>query len=156
MNKTLPLLFGLLCSHAALAQQNKPMPVFSNAPASTTPTLRMPAKPAVPAAANPFNAPTTTPKTLPALMPHAAPANAAIHVVLGENGLPIMMEGKTAASGSAADARPAADRALDYLASIAPQGLEAPAAEFVVKSVHADAQGNQHIRMEQYFQGAAN
>ena len=53
------------------------------------------------------------------------------------------------ASGSAADTRPARERALDYLASIAPEGIKNPAAEFIATTETLDEQGNYHVRFQQ-------
>ena len=42
---------------------------------------------------------------------------------------------------------------LEYLASLPLEGVDKPAAEFVAKTASTDEQGNQHIRMDQVFQG---
>lgn len=153
MSRLLPLLFVLVCATATFAQHGKPAPVFKNTQAPQSPKLSWPEKSTVPPAENPFKLAGPLKKTLPALVPQRSTGNASIRVTLGENGMPIMMEGQTAASGSSADTRPTGERALAYLGSLEPLGLTKPASEFVVKTVQEDEQGNFHVRMEQVFQG---
>ncbi len=106
-------------------------------------------RPAVPPAANPFGVVRNDFKPMPALSPLAAN----VQVTRDANGQPIFFQGKTAASGDAADSRPAAERALAYLASLPLEGVEQPAQEFVVSSATTDEQGNQHVRLQQVYQG---
>jgi Zn-dependent metalloprotease len=153
MNRLLPLLFVLVCATATFAQHGKPAPAFKNGTAPQSPQLSWPEKSTVPPAENPFKQAGSFKKTLPPLVPQRSAGNESIRVTLGENGMPIMMEGQTAASGSSADTRPTGERAMAYLGSLEPLGLTKPANEFVVKTVQQDEQGNFHVRMEQIFQG---
>ncbi len=153
MNRILPLFLLLLCATAMFAQKGKPVPNFKNVPTSESPRISWPGKGNVPPADNPFNLETPARKPLPALVPQQTAAHESIRVTMGENGLPIMLEGKTAASGNGTESKPLAERALEYLVSLHPQGLVTPNAEFVVKTVQTDEQGNHHIRLEQIFQG---
>jgi Zn-dependent metalloprotease len=153
MNKILPLLLVLICATAGFAQRSKPLPAPKNSPSvPASPLLSWPGKNTVPPATNPFNLSTPFKKPLPALVaPAQSPAS--VRVTLGENGMPIMLEGKTTASGNASESMPVAMRALPYIASLEPMGVVAPTEEFVVKTVQTDEQGNNHIRLEQVFQG---
>ncbi len=152
MNKLLPLLLLILaCASTTFGQNGKAAPNFKGTQAPESMQLNWQNKMNVPVAENPFNLETPVRKPITSLVPRST--NNDVQLTMGENGLPIMMEGKTAASGSAADNKPIAERALDYLASLQPMSLTAPAQEFVVKTVQTDEQGNNHIRMDQVFQG---
>ncbi len=152
------ILLGVLCAAFALqqaaAQSAKIQPPVKGA--SPTPEqLKLrpwPGKAQVPVAANPFGLSQTNYRPIGAFV---APAHTdpAVETVRGENGLPIFFKGKTAASGSADADRPMEARALDYLISLQPAGLETPAAEFVARSVRTDEQGNTHVRLDQLYQG---
>ncbi len=152
MNRILPLLLILGCGSTTYAQKGKAAPIFKGTTAPESMQLNWQGKMNVPMAENPFNLETPVRKPMPTLVPRTNNNNN-VQLTMGENGLPIMLEGKTAASGSAADSKPVAERALDYLASLQPMSLTAPAEEFVVKTVQTDEQGNNHIRMDQVFQG---
>lgn len=151
MNRILPLLLILACASASFAQKGKVAPNFKGTQAPESMQLNWQNKMNVPVAENPFNLETPVRIPITSLAPRAT--NSDVQPTMGENGLPIMLEGKTAASGNAADSKPMAERALDYLASLQPMSLTAPSEEFVVKTVQTDEQGNNHIRMEQVFQG---
>jgi bacillolysin len=151
MNRLLPLLFILACASATIGQNGKVAPKFKGTQAPETLQLNWQNKLSVPVADNPFNLETPFRNPIGALAPR--PLISDVQLTMGENGLPIMMEGQTAASGSAADNKPIAERALDYLASLQPMRLMAPAQEFVVRTVQTDEQGNNHIRMDQVFEG---
>ncbi len=114
--------------------------------------VQWPGKAAVPAVENPFGAPPATHQPLPALQPVAAGAPN-VRITRDENGMPILFQGKTAASGSNGDAKPVAERALDYCTSLQPTGIKQPAAEFVAGATTTDDQGNSHVRLQQVFQG---
>lgn len=90
---------------------------------------------------------------MPALQTAAVATNAEVSLTRAENGLPIFFEGKTAASGSAAESKPMPERALAYCASLNPEGLLQAQNEFVPKTVETDDQGNSHVRMDQIFNG---
>lgn len=150
MQKFLPLalLLALLSIGSAAAQSAKIHPPKTGP--ATYPEqhgLKPANRPAVPAAANPFGV--TSPDFKP--MGTLTPGAASVRVTRGENGLPIFFQGQTAAS--AADGRPAAERALAYLASLPLEGIEQPSQEFVVHAATTDEQGNQHVRLQQVFQG---
>ncbi len=151
MNRFLPLLLILACATASFGQNGKAAPKFNGTHAPETMQLNWQNKMTVPVADNPFNLETPVRTPISALAPR--PLNSDVQLTMGEHGLPIMMEGKTAASGNSADSKPMAERALDYLASLQPMRLSAPAQEFVVRTVQTDEQGNNHIRMDQVFQG---
>lgn len=111
-----------------------------------------PGKTAVPPAANPFGLPKATYKTLPSPVPTLV-ADDPIQTTRGENGLPIFIQGKTAASMPDDANKAPGERALDYLASLRPAAIAQPAAEFRAKSAETDEQGNLHVRLEQHYQG---
>jgi len=134
------------------AQHSKSKPSQS-APTNFQPELSWPGKAVVPTATNPFNVATQRPNALPTLQPATVSTPSTVSMVRAENGLPIFFEGKTAASGSATESKPLGERAIEYCASLKPAGLTQPKAEFVVKSIQNDEQGNTHVRMEQVFQG---
>jgi Zn-dependent metalloprotease len=114
--------------------------------------LHWPGRGAVPAADHPFGISSPGYRTLPPLSPTAAGAGT-VRTVTGETGLPIFFEGRTPASGSLAESRPASERAPGYWASLRPAQLNDPAAEFTVASALTDEQGNTHVRLDQQFQG---
>jgi Zn-dependent metalloprotease len=153
MKKVLSLLSLLLFVAATLsAQRSKPALPKTSEQTPFTPQINWPGK-AVPPAINPFYA--TAPRLKPAgpLQTLAASRPEAVSVKRAENGLPIFFEGKTSASGSSAESLPMNQRALEYCASLQPQGIDQPAQEFTAKSVHTDEQGNAHVRLEQTFHG---
>ncbi|MFN0037835.1 MAG: M4 family metallopeptidase [Saprospiraceae bacterium] len=157
MKKVFSLL-ALLAFAAAptLAQHGKKLPSSTATAPPANPQISWPGKAAVPLAANPFGAATPRPKPLPMLQPLQASEvlkTSEISIVRGENGLPILFEGKTAASGSASEHKPASERALGYCASLRPQGIVQPEAEFVLRTAQTDEQGNTHARLEQVFEG---
>ncbi|MBC7776016.1 MAG: peptidase M4 family protein [Phycisphaerae bacterium] len=123
--------------------------------APSTPSVRFnwPAKAVVPLANNPFGVATPRPKPMPPLQTSKVFKTSEVSVMRGENGLPIFFEGKTAASGSAAESKPVGERALEYCASLSPQGVAKPDEEFVPQTVQTDEQGNTHVRLEQVFNG---
>ena len=152
--KNFSLLAVLLAlAFPAFSQNIKPQPA-SSGKAYTPEQLRVkwPGKAAVPTAENPFGAPAVTHQPLPALQ-HIAPGLPTVRITRGENGMPILFQGKTAASGTSADTKPMAARAVDYCASLQPAGIVDPAAEFMAGVTTTDEQGNAHVRLQQVFQG---
>ena len=143
----------LLCAGTAFSQTTKPRPA-SSGKTYTPEQLRIqwPGKAAVPAAENPFGAPSATHQPLPAFQP-VTPGTPTVRVVRGENGLPILFQGKTAASGSAAETKPVSARAVEYCASLQPAGILHPEEEFIAGTATTDDQGNSHVRLQQVFQG---
>lgn len=153
MKKVISLLVLLVVSIApTFAQHSKSKPTRSGA-APSTPSISWPGKAVVPMAPNPFGVATPRATPLTALQTSAVSAPASVALVRGENGLPIFFEGKTSASGTAAESKPMGQRALEYCASLQPQGIAQPIAEFVAKNIHTDEQGNTHVRMDQVFNG---
>jgi Zn-dependent metalloprotease len=155
MKKALLLVVMLATISIAFAQNGKKRVASkSDAPPIEPSSLRVswPGKGNVPLAENPFGIQASAPRPLPTLVPVREKASA-VNITRGENGLPIFFEGKTEASGSIADARPAAERALDYLVSLKIPSVAQPAQEFVLKNAHTDEQGNTHARFEQRFNG---
>lgn len=152
MKKVLLLQVMLALAVTAFAQHGKPAPKFNNNPAPVSPHVSWPGKNSVPPADNPLQAKSIIGHPMPALV-QRAPAEPGITVTMGENGLPIMIEGKTAASGSAAENKPMDQRAVEYVSSLHPQGIANPGTEFKVHAVQTDEQGNLHVRMDQMFQG---
>ena len=150
------VLFAVFALAQAAAQSAKTHPPVKG-PEPTPEQMKLRPWPnrtsSVPRATNPFGLPRATHKPLsPLTLPSAAAAEN-VKIIRGESGLPIFFQGKTSASSNTDSDRPAGARALDYLASLAPQGLTQPAAEFVVKSTETDEQGGTHVRLEQVFQG---
>jgi len=147
-------LFVLLAFLAApsFAQHNKTRP-SSTGKAPENPQISWPGKAVVPLATNPFGVATPRPKPLPMLQTSEVSKTSEVYIVRGENGLPIFFEGKTEASGNASESKPIGERALEYCASLQPQGITAPEAEFVLQTTQTDEQGNAHVRLEQVFNG---
>ncbi|MCB0526914.1 MAG: M4 family metallopeptidase [Saprospiraceae bacterium] len=135
---------GLL---AQSAKKNPPLQKKTYTPAE--PKLNAP-KPAVPPAENPFGLPAVTLRPIPALVPLSAPSAPQIRITRGENGLPILFEGRTEASVPTGDVN---SDALNYLASLNPAGIAEPLAEFTAVRVETDQLGNSHVRLEQQYQG---
>jgi len=155
MKKTLSLvLIAFLALHTStFAQSRKIKPSGNTNPGPPAEMrLKWPGKAAVPVVENPFGLPSVRMKPLPPL-PANRPASENVRIVQGENGLPIFFSGQTAASVSSAEYKTPAMRAVEYFASLNPAGIRKPAAEFAVKTVQEDEQGNLHVRMEQTFQG---
>ena len=117
------------------------------------PHISWPGKAVVPMATNPFGVATPRPKPMPTLQPSTVYKTSEVSVVRGENGLPILFEGKTAASGNASESKPVSERAIDYCASLNPQGIVQAEAEFIPQKSQTDEQGNAHVRLEQVFNG---
>jgi Zn-dependent metalloprotease len=151
MNRILPLLFTLMCG-ALFAQNGKPKPHFKNSQTHETPRINWQGKASVPPAENPFNHTAPYFSQRPALQPKNSGLGT-VNYIFAENGLPIMMEGKTAASAINTENQSLEQQALKYLSSLEPFQLQSPETEFVVKSVQTDEQGNRHIRMEQSWNG---
>jgi Zn-dependent metalloprotease len=152
MKRVLPIVLTFLCFKAVYAQHGKPIPTFKSQQPSPSLGIHWPEKSNIPPAENPFNIQNSDRKPLPILSPRSGTNAGSVKMTLGENGLPILMEGKTAASEINLENRPIAERALEYLTSLQIPGLETPTREFVVTTVQTDEQGNYHIRMEQQFQ----
>lgn len=110
--------------------------------------LRALPKHQVPADENPFGVQDFKFKTLEKMQ---SPAE--IEVLTGEKGLPIFFRGLTAASQPVAGAKPAAARAIDYLVSLRPPALDAPAEEFLPTRSELDEQGGEHFRLQQMHRG---
>ncbi len=77
----------------------------------------------------------------------------AVRLVYDDNGLPILFQGKTAASNASADAALASEQASLYFASLQPPGVKVPTEEFLPGEAEADEQGNLHVRLSQIFKG---
>ena len=153
MNRLLPLLFVIFCVNAGFAQHGKPTPNFKNSNNPGAKVLNWPGKSNIPPAANPFKLESKKLTPQSALVPIQPNANKSLKVTTGENGLPIMIEGRTGISGNESDSRPISERAIEYVTSLEPAALVNPADEFVVTKVQSDEQGNQHVRLEQQFEG---
>jgi Zn-dependent metalloprotease len=153
MKKHLLLLCLLSCTLSGLFAQSakKHIPtVHSNNPTPAHLNLSGWPHGSVPPAANVFGLPVQDRQPIA-----FTSMGASVKTVIGDNGLPILFQGKTAASGSASDNRAVELRAIEYLTSLQPAEIQNPATAFVVKSVQTDEQGNQHVRLEQRFQGVA-
>jgi Zn-dependent metalloprotease len=150
MNKILPLVALCLCTASGLFAQGAKKIPLANHPANPQANLNIHPFPkaSVPTAENVFGLP--VPERQPITLNTSGDG---VRVTLGDNGLPILFQGKTMASGSAGDARPATQRAVAYFASLRPASINDPATEFVATRVQTDEQGNQHVRLEQRFQG---
>ncbi len=148
------VLFAAFAANLATAQSAKIHPPAQGVQPSPE-QLKIkpwPGKFAVPPAANPFGLPQAKYKPIGATPAPATPVEN-IRTVRAENGLPIFFEGKTTASGSAESEESAETRAIAYLASLKPTGIETPAAEFVARTTETDESGNLHIRLDQVYQG---
>jgi Zinc metalloprotease (elastase) len=151
MKNFIPLIALLLLPAFQLsAQRSKPLPTDNNGQAPVNPQISWPGKAPVPLAPNPFNE-SVRPTPLAPLQKLDAPGTVA--VTYAENGMPIFFEGETAASQLGAENMGAGERALAYCASLRPQGLEKPETEFTVSRSHTDEQGNEHVRLDQVFNG---
>jgi Zn-dependent metalloprotease len=154
MKKITSLLVLLAFAAAPVFAQHGKVKPSTTAPApGTSPQLNWPGKAAAPPAYKPFNVATARPQPMAPLQIPQASGTSGVFIQRAENGLPIFFEGKTEASGNAAENKPMAERALDYCASLAPLGIVAPQAEFVAKATETDEQGNAHVRMDQVFNG---
>jgi len=149
------LLPALLCCIAAVglfAQNTKktppPNPVFSPSQLG----IHSPRPASVPTAENQFGLPTQEPQPIPAFQRKKA-AGSAVRIMQDKNGMPILFQGRTEASGASTNAVSATTRALDYLKSLNPARIDNPGVEFTVKNVQTDEQGNLHVRLTQVFQG---
>ncbi len=144
------LLFALLLAVAsnAFSQQLKktPPPPANNLPPSER-KINAPQR-LVPPAQNSFGLPSLQYDPISTF----APQNSNVRVTRGENGLPILFEGKTEASANVADVKAGA---LAYLASLRPTDILEPMAEFVAKRVETDELGNSHVRLEQVYKGVS-
>ena len=153
MKKILPLALLLAVAFPALAQTLKPLlPAGGKVYTAEQLRVQWPGKAEVPAVENPFGAPAATHQPLPALQP-VTPGTPTVRITRGENGLPILFQGKTAASGYSADAKPLTARGLEYCVSLQPAGIVQPEDEFVATTATTDEQGNAHVRLQQVFQG---
>ncbi len=151
MMKRIILLALLFASVGAFAQSAKKTPPPKKTFEPWQLKLNIPQKAGVPPAENPFGLPVVKRTPLPAFIPQQSGTTAPnIKVTRGENGLPILFEGQTGASGETAD--PKVD-ALNYLASLQPAGITEPLLEFAATSVETDEQGNLHVRLEQQYRG---
>ena len=149
------LVLALCCAMAcpAFSQATKLLPPSSGKTYSPEQLrLQWPGKAAVPTVENPFGLPATTRQPLPAFQPVAAGAPA-VRLIRADNGMPIFFQGKTDASGTMGDAKPLANRALEYCASLQPPGVDHPTEEFTAGLTTTDEQGNAHVRLQQVFQG---
>lgn len=153
MQKVLSLLILIaFAAFPAFAQHNKKAPAQTGT-ASSNPQISWPGKATVPMASNPFHVATPPQKPMPTLQPSTVSEGLNVNILRGENGMPIFFEGKTAASGTAAENKPMGARAVEYCASLQPQGIAQAATEFVAKTIETDDQGNSHVRLEQVFNG---
>ncbi|MCC7244878.1 MAG: M4 family metallopeptidase [Saprospiraceae bacterium] len=155
--KKLTLLFVLFLAvaktlSAQSAKIQPPKPPSADHPAKQPQAIQW-NRPGVPLAENPFGLPTMKYEPKTALQPITEAPAANLRIQRGENGLPIWIQGKTAASGSAVESKPIAERAVDYVASLQLNGIQQAGAEFKVSRVQTDEQGQQHIRLTQQYQG---
>lgn len=124
-------------------------PVKSNTQEPTRLQLKQ-APAVVPPAENPFGIENVHFRVLPTFDPQNAVANTDVRITRDKNGLPILFEGKTAASAGVSDLKKGA---VAYMASLKPEGITDPAAEFVYARMETDEGGNSHIRLDQVYQG---
>ncbi|MCC6411276.1 MAG: hypothetical protein IT270_06435, partial [Saprospiraceae bacterium] len=154
MKKILPLLLLLGVASFSFAQNAKKNPPKPGIPYDESVTrLGRPEAIAVPPADLSFGFQAAQPRVLPAFAPVKLNGPDVQITRDRKSGLPIAFMGKTDASGTADDARSNEVIALDYLASLQPDGIVQPAAEFVVKSVQTDEKGSSHVRLLQVYQG---
>lgn len=153
MKKVLSIIVLMAFAMAPSFAQHSKSKSTATGSSPSTPQLSWPGKAVVPPAANPFGVAAPRPQPMPRLQPLTASEHSKISIVRGENGLPIFFEGKTAASENAGESKPIAEHALEYCASLQPQGILKPELEFVAKTAQSDEQGNQHVRLEQVFNG---
>lgn len=154
MKKIVSLLLLLAFAVApGFAQHGKIKPSTAASAPVTTPQLNWPGKAAAPPATNPFGVATSRPKPMAPLQTSMGLKTSEVSILRAENGMPIFFEGKTGDSGTSAESKPMAERALDYCASLSPQGIAQPIAEFVAKTIEIDDLGNTHVRMDQVYTG---
>ncbi|MCB9316117.1 MAG: M4 family metallopeptidase [Lewinellaceae bacterium] len=148
------VLFAAFAANLATAQSAKiHPPAQGEQPSPEQLKLKpWPGKSAIPPAANPFGLPQARYSPI-GVSPSPATPVESIRTVRAENGLPIFFEGKTTASGSAESEETVESRAIAYLASLKPSGIETPAAEFVARTTTTDASGDMHVRLDQMYQG---
>ncbi|HMX39669.1 MAG TPA: M4 family metallopeptidase, partial [Saprospiraceae bacterium] len=150
--RKLVLLASLLAAQAAFAQTTKPAPSRSSQvhqPAHLH--IARPGNVNVPPFDSPFDMQQGERQPLPPFQRAQRPAD--IRTEIGDQGLPIFFQGKTAASAASADAALAAEQALAYFASLSPTGLKDVAQEFLPTETSADEQGGLHVRLIQLYKG---
>ena len=154
MKKILPLLLLLGAASFSFAQNAKKNPPPKGLPYDESVTRLRRSEPiAIPPADQSFGFQSAQPRTLSAFAPVKLNGPDVQITRDRKSGLPIAFVGKTPASGTANDARSNEVIALDYLASLQPDGIAQPATEFVVKSVQTDETGGTHVRLMQLYQG---
>lgn len=153
--KKILLLALLLCSAGiAFAQNAKKNPPKQGLPYDESVTRLRRSEPiAVPPADLSFGFQAAQPRVLSAFAPVKLNGPDVQITRDRKSGLPIAFVGKTDASGTTGDARSNEVIALDYLASLQPDGIVQPAAEFVVNSVKTEENGASHVRLLQVYQG---
>lgn len=150
--KNFLLLVSLFVAHTALSQSTKPTPTPAQKRLPAQSAISRPDKFNVPPSDNPFGLPSTKRHPMPAFRPVPAEDDV-VRMTYGDTGLPILFQGKTAASQAAADAALAAEQAALYFASLQPPGVKVPTQEFLPNEATTDEQGNLHVRLSQVFQG---
>jgi Zn-dependent metalloprotease len=144
-------LLAALAATTLLAQTPQKHRPSASAPKPTAEQKKInaPQRPAVPMAAPLLEGtPNYAPKSA-----FVAPAQR-LRTQRDAQGRVIFWSGLTAASApQQAESRSVGERALDYLTSVAPDGVRLPSAEFMTRQVSADEQGQQHVRMTQMWQG---
>lgn len=136
------------------AQQNKPTPQVEKADGRPRNlSIRRHDATSVPLAANPFGLPSVNYKPIGALQRNTSGQNLRLSTTLGEKGLPIAIQGKTAASTNRAEAKSPGERALEYLSSLQLPAIKNTGDEFKSSRTQTDEQGNLHIRFNQQYKG---
>ena len=113
--------------------------------------LKPTARRGVPPADNPFGFSTGGYKPLQNIS-RANAGNEVIRISRDGSGAPIFFHGQSGDVAKATDRNTAEKAAIDYIGWLQPEGISDPAAEFVVKTVDTDDQGNYHVRLNQVWQ----
>jgi bacillolysin len=154
MKKNSLLLVLLAIANTAFAQQKKSLDLPQHDGSPRDLGIRRPeGQPSVPTIANPFGLPPANFSPIGTLARTADGSTQLIRTQIGKSGLPIAFEGRTAASTANADTKSGAERALDYVASLAMPAVKSAATEFVPQRTQVDEQGNTHVRLQQVVAG---
>lgn len=109
-----------------------------------------PGKNAVPPAENAFGWPGALPEARP--LERVKPVAQTARVTHDADGTPIFFTGQNEAS-AIAENKTVAEQGVAYVAALKPSGLENPLQEFRPSRSEHDAEGEWHVRLDQYYQG---
>jgi Zn-dependent metalloprotease len=152
-NYYIPLIVLFLAAGSMSAQSAKIKPPAQGpAPDPALLQVSWPGKNAIPPAAPLFQSDAPVAQPLPP-MTHRTAGPEGVYIERDQNGRPIFYKGRTTASQWDASRQAADAAALAYLASLQPEGILDPLAEFETATIEIDEQGNHHVRLQQVFKG---